>query len=375
VSERILHIITHDVPWPADFGGVMDLFYKIKALHQAGAHIHLHCFVNKRPPQHELGQYCTAVYYYPRKKYSGFSFTKPFIVNTRNSTALLQRLQQDNYPILIEGIHCSYWLHAGKLKKRTILLRLHNAEYEYYQRLAVHEKNIFKKMYFSLESRLLKKYEQQLAGLAPIAAVSSLDVQLYKQAFAAGRIFHLPVFIPYTEALGLEGCGCYCLYHGNLSVNENEEAAIWLLQEVFSKIPVPFVIAGKNPSTKLEACVHQYERSCLVANPTDKELHDLIAKAQVNVLPSFNNTGVKLKLLNALYNGRHCIVNKAGVAGSGLESICTIIDNDADSFKTAIQYLYTTPYTVGMNEVRNSVLQQLYCNQKNTEKLVEIFWS
>ena len=26
----------HDVPWPADFGGVVDLFYKLKWLHAAG---------------------------------------------------------------------------------------------------------------------------------------------------------------------------------------------------------------------------------------------------------------------------------------------------------------------------------------------------
>jgi hypothetical protein len=58
MMERQLHIITHDVPWPADYGGVVDLFYKIKTLHQAGIKIHLHCFVNKRPPQEELNKYC-----------------------------------------------------------------------------------------------------------------------------------------------------------------------------------------------------------------------------------------------------------------------------------------------------------------------------
>ena len=54
MGEKYLHIITHDVPWPADYGGVVDLFYKMKTLHQAGVKIHLHCFVNKRPPQDEL---------------------------------------------------------------------------------------------------------------------------------------------------------------------------------------------------------------------------------------------------------------------------------------------------------------------------------
>ena len=67
MAERHLHIITHDIPFPADFGGVIDIFYKIKSLHQNGVKIHLHCFENKRTRQIELEKYCEAVYYYERK--------------------------------------------------------------------------------------------------------------------------------------------------------------------------------------------------------------------------------------------------------------------------------------------------------------------
>jgi glycosyltransferase involved in cell wall biosynthesis len=374
MDERHLHIITHDVPWPADFGGVMDLFYKIKTLHENGVKIHLHCFVNKRKPQPELDKYCETVYYYNRKKdLLHFSFSLPFIVSTRKSAALLHNLQNDNYPILIEGIHCSYFLHSGKLTGRKTIMRLHNAEFEYYRHLALNEKDPFRKFYFERESRLLKKYENQLAKKVGIAAVSNEDVQTYQKLFNATHIFHLPVFLPYVDAVGKEGNGCFCLYHANLSINENEEAATWLLQNVFNTIDVPFVIAGKNPSQKLEFLAHQQANTCLVANPSDKELHDMIAKAQINILPSFNNTGVKLKLLNALHNGRHCIVNKAGVQGSGLDKLCTIAE-DVDDFKMAVKYLYPIPYANEENEKRQKLLLQLYNNQKNADKLIEIFW-
>ncbi len=65
--DKHLHIITHDVPYPADFGGVIDLFYKIKTLHELGIKIHLHCFTGKRTQQEELNKYCVSVKYYPRK--------------------------------------------------------------------------------------------------------------------------------------------------------------------------------------------------------------------------------------------------------------------------------------------------------------------
>lgn len=375
MAEKHLHIITHDVPWPADFGGVIDQFYKIKTLYQYGVKIHLHCFVNKRPPQDELKKYCETVSYY--KRHTGirhFSFSIPYIVSSRKNNELLKNLSKDNYPVLMEAIHSSYYLYAGELTNRIGLVRLHNAEFEYYHHLAMYEKNVFKKYYYNHESRLLKKYEKKLAGKVKIAALSVQDVEVYQHLFKANNIIHLPLFLPYLNATGKEGIGCFCLYHGNLSINENEEAAIWLLQNVFNDIKIPFVITGKNPSQKLEFLAHQQPHTCLVANPSDKELHDMIAKAQINILPSFNNTGIKLKLLNALYNGRHCLVNKAGVEGSGLNRLCAIAE-DADDFKTAIQYLYAIPYTNEENEKRQLLLQQLYNNQKNADKLIEIFWS
>lgn len=373
MTDKYLHIVTHDIPYPANFGGVIDIFYKIKTLHENGIKIILHCFENKRPRQNELDKYCESVFYYERKtSLLNFSFRLPFIVSTRKSNELLKNLQKDNYPILFEGVHSTYHVYAGNLNKRTIILRLFNAEFEYYHHLALHERNPFRKLYYLHESKLLKKYENFLSKKIPILALSGKDVELYQQNFGATNIKHLPVFLPFLKVGGQQGNGCYCLYHANLSVNENEEAALWLVQNVFNDLNIPFVIAGKNPSQKLIFLAEKNALACVVANPSDKELHDLIAKAQINILPSFNNTGIKLKLLNALYNGRHCIVNNAGVAGSGLNKACTMAE-DEDDFKTAVKYLYEMPYTREENDKRQQLLA-LYDNQKNVDRLIDIFW-
>lgn len=373
--DKQLHIVTHDVPWPADYGGVVDLFYKIKTLHSMGIAIHLHCFTQGRMPQQELDKYCATVSYYKREKnIRSFSLKIPFIVNSRKNAELLTALKNDNHPVLLEGIHCSYYLYASELGNRRVILRLHNVEFEYYRQLAKNETNLFKKAYFLLESRLLKKYEAAIANKTTIIAVSEQDVNLYKTAFGAKDIQHLPVFIPYTLATGKEGKGCFCLYHGNLSINENENAALWLLENVFTRTGLPLVIAGKGPSKKLEHAVHLQKNTCLVANPSDKEMQDLIAKAQINILPSFNNTGVKLKLLNALFNGRFCLVNPKGAEGSGLETACSIA-RSADEFLKAIEELYQLDFKEEEIEKRNGLLQRLYNNESNAKKLIELIWN
>ena len=375
MTEKHLHIITHDVPWPADFGGVVDLFFKIKTLSEAGIKIHLHCFVNQRPPQEELNKYCYSVHYYQRKPLlSSISLSIPLIVNSRKSGLLEDNLLKDNHPILIEGIHCCSPVLNNQFNGRLILLRLHNVEFEYYNHLARLERNLFKKTYFKIESTLLKKLEKKMAAMLPIIAVSEKDVALYQQQFHTNRISYLPVFIPYTELKSLSGKGCFCLYHGNLSINENEQAAIWLLENVFHEIKIPFVIAGRNPSEKLTQLAHQQNNTCLVANPGDKEMQDLIGKAQINILPSLNNTGVKLKLLNALFNGRHCLVNDAGVAGSGLNDLCHIA-NGAEAFKQAVTNLYEQPFNNDQLLKRQNILLDTYNNNKTAEKLIQMIFN
>jgi glycosyltransferase involved in cell wall biosynthesis len=369
--DKHLHIITLDVPWPADYGGVVDLFYKIVSLHKAGVKIHLHCFTAGRAPQDILLNYCVSVNYYSRKKMPGaLSAGLPYIVSSRINKELLQNLQKDDYPVLMEGVHCTYYLYNGALKNRKVFVRLHNVEYNYYRKLASHESNVFKKLYFYTESILLKRYEKKIATKATFWPVSIGDTELYKKEFGANKIDFLPVFVPWSEVLTHDKTkGHFCLYHGNLAVNENEKAAEWLLKEVFNDIDIPLVIAGKNPSPHLEKLAHVNKNTCLVSNLADKEMQDLIKKAQVNILPSLNNTGVKLKLLNALYNGRYCLVNDAASKGVAIDNLCHIA-NDAASFKKMAIELYSKPYENETSEERQEVLNASYNNDKNAQQLI-----
>ena len=42
LPKKHLHIISFDVPFPADYGGVIDVFYKLKAFASEGVKIHLY---------------------------------------------------------------------------------------------------------------------------------------------------------------------------------------------------------------------------------------------------------------------------------------------------------------------------------------------
>lgn len=375
--KKQLHIVCLDTPWPADYGGAIDMMNRIITMKKAEVAIHLHYFsYNERGIPNELNQYCESIHVYKRKKKHNAFFSKlPYIVSSRINEDLVINLQKDNYPILLEGLHCTGILPHINLKERKVVVRMHNEESTYYKELAKAESSFFKKIYFQRESRLIKKYNHQLPNECVYACVSSEDIQQLKKEYHLKNVIAIPTFPSWQQVTSNEGLGSICLYHGNLSVSENEEAAIWLLKNVFSKINKPFVIAGKKPSARLEKLAHIYPHTCLVANPTDSELNDLIRKAQINILPSFNknSTGIKLKLLHALFEGRHCLVNEQMVLGTGLETACHIAGN-ANGFASIIMQLYNQTFTNEEILLRRKILETQFNNQKNNDLLSPYLW-
>ncbi len=374
MEDRKLHIVCHDVPYPPDYGGVFDLYYKILTLHEAGIKIRLHCFTSERDEQPILKTFCEQVFYYPRRiGHKGISHQLPYIVCSRSSPELLERLLQDEFPILLEGVHCTYLTQDDRFAKRKILLRLHNVESVYYRQLANCSSSWFKKLYYLRESAVLRRYERRIASSWPLLAVTQHDADMAAVSYQSKNITVIPVFLPYQHIESPQGTGCYCLYHGNLSVDENEKAVIWLLENVFNELTVPFLVAGKNPGPKLRRAVARFKNCCMVSDPSDQELKDIISKAQLHVIPSFNCTGVKLKLLNALFNGRHCVVNHMAVQGTGLGEICHLAEG-AKEFRMVIENLYDRPFTFLDLQNRREKLLNQYDNHQTARRLIEQIW-
>ncbi|MBL7883372.1 MAG: glycosyltransferase [Bacteroidia bacterium] len=371
MSEKHLHIISFDVPYPANYGGVIDVYYKIKALHAAGIKIHLHCFEYGRAEARTLESICEKVHYYKRKMSKALLLNSlPFVAVTRSSEKLVENLLRDNYPVLFEGLHCCFHLNDARLSNRTKIVRSHNIEHDYYYNLESIEKSIFKKIYFGIEAKKLKRFESVYKYASAVIAISPADTKQLSERYE--NVYHITAFHANENVSIEEGRGNFCLYHGNLEVGENNEAALYLVNEVFSKIKVPLIIAGKKPSTILKNAIANCSNIELKANISTQEIDELIKNAHINVLPTFQATGIKLKLLAALFNGRHCLVNSAMVSNTGLESLCIIKDN-AEEMAKEIERLYDEPFDINETQKREGVLLSNFSNKKSAEQLIQLF--
>jgi hypothetical protein len=373
LTEKHLHIISFDVPFPADYGGVIDVFFKIKALHAQGLKVHLHCYHYGRKEAQELDEFCEEVFYYPRNMNRTLLIhPMPFIVVSRQQDALLGNLLKDDYPILFEGKHTTYYIDHPDLANRRKFVRTHNVEEDYYRGLAKSEKNPLKQWYYRKESKKLAIHRPRLTNAEHIFCISQRDTERFGEVNESCSF--VPPFHANDEPVYVGEKEPYCLYHGNLAVAENIDAAMFLIKEVFVTKDIPLVIFGSGAPKRLIKEVSKHSMVSLEKGG-QLELEMLVRKAQLQVLPTFQSTGMKLKLLYSLFNGGHILVTPQMVIGTGAEHLVTVAE-DVASFNKEVSLLMNTPFSKAAFLERKNQLNKLFSNEKQAKHIVErIFYS
>ncbi len=365
-----LNIICFDVPCPADYGGAIEEFYKIKALYQLGVKIHLHCFVyGDRNEQNELDKYCEKIYYYKRERSIKDIFSNlPFIVKSRMKDDLLANLLSNDYPILFDATHTTGFLNHPKLKDRKKIVRLHNIEWIYYRILLSQAVSLKEKIFFYQEYKKLKEYDKQLIHADVLSCLSQTDYEYYQEKFPDKKVSLDYVFHENNNINSIPGKGDYILYHGNLSLSDNYNLIIQLLSNDLKNCTYKIILAGKNPHTTLQKFVKGKNNIELIANPTDDILNGLMKKAHICLAMAANPSGVKLKLINSLFNARFVISNEAALTGSGLDSLVYIAEEN--DLPDLIDKLMLKEFKQEEIDERNSLLSEKYNNLNNARQII-----
>ncbi|MFM2157456.1 MAG: hypothetical protein RL516_2205, partial [Bacteroidota bacterium] len=161
----------------------------------------------------------------------------------------------------------------------------------------------------------------------------------------------------------------YVLYHGNLNVAENIAAVDYLINNVFTDNTIKYIIAGSDNGYNLNYKSTNNIR--FIKNPSFEEITDLIANARVIAIPTFQSTGIKLKLIDSLYKGQYVIVNEAMIEGFPVPEL-TLPAKNAEEMKKLISDKLKNRFTI---EERNKRIQELnlhFDNKVNAARINEI---
>ena len=364
-----MHIICFDIPFPPSYGGVIPVFYRIKALSQLGVHIILHCFYKgQKGDTAPLEAMCEKVYYYPRRTtiLQQLSF-RPYGVKSREDKRLLEHLLQDDAPIFFEGlVSCGLMSHP-LLRHRGKYFRECNVEHDYYHALARATSCWWKKLHLHIEAERLRWFEHTIRHAQAIFTLAHQDERHFKATYPSVPSIYFPCFHGHTEIIPpTHSSKPYILYNGNLAISENHKAAMYILQHIAPYVPHPFIIAGNKPSLELQREAALHSNVTLIASPDEPTMQDLIRNARIHLLITFQGTGIKLKLLNVLFTQAHVVVNPLMVEGTELHELCAIGSDDEQLIRLCTELFDATPTQAQLDE-RLHQLQQTYNDAKSAQ--------
>ena len=274
-------------------------------------------------------------------------------------------------PILIDGIQCAYWMNHDDFRDQKLIFRANNVEHEYYEGLANWERNPFKKIYLKREARKLRAYEGVLKDVDTILSVAKMDVPHFSQY---ANTIHLPPFFNDTAeshfAPSDDGAEKFVLFQGNLSVKENEHAAKHITENIAPLSKENFVIAGLHPSKFLKKIIDLQPNVKLIDSPSHEVMNGLIRDAHVNLLMTFQQTGIKLKLLHALQSGKHIIINSKMDDSGIFGQMCEVIDS-SNKIAAKISELMSIGYSQEMKDSRDEKFSAIYSNKLNARKIMQ----
>ena len=365
MHQKEIQILTFNNPFPANYGGVIDVFYKIKALHQLGIKIHLHAFYDDRSDIKELKNYCETINIYKRKK----SILKhlsllPFAINSRTSKVLVERLKSKSAPIFFESIKSVYPLINTNFSQAAAI-RCHNIEHLYTYGLFKSEKNWLKKLAFYFEGQKLKQIQKVFEKADFIFTISNHEQDYFSSNFKTTTQL-LPVFHGHSKIKSQPGFGKYALYHGDLSIADNIKSA-QLIISVFKDLEHQLIIASSTFPKVIKNAIENSKNIKFELIENDEQLSQLIQNAHINTLYSFQQSGTKLKVFNALFNGRHCIVNSNMVDDKSILNICNVSETKL-GYEKAVTKLFNQPFE--LTNTRIEILKK-YDDIENAKIIVE----
>lgn len=351
--KKIL-FLTPQLPYPADAGGFIKSFKLIEYLSQKhdvdyasllkdDNATYLNEFKNKVALQNFYTVDCSIPRSIKNIIFSNIQL-KPISFYRNYSKKLAKLLQPiwQNYDIIFVD-HVDMFQYIPKAYFSKTILHQHNAEFVMWERVAKLSNFGFKKLALLLQAKLLKRLEVKYCNAAKLILASPNDeLELQK----AG-VMHQHFFETYhlgddklleEKPLEFNPSSKNLLYVGTLTWEANIDGLLWFLENVWSSITakdnaITLTIVGKNPDVRLL----KYKNQNVIFKGFVEDLEPEFQNAKLFIVPLRFGSGIKVKVVSAMYRGLPCITTSIGAEGLQVENgKHLLIAEDKEAFSQAI---------------------------------------
>ncbi len=260
------------------------------------------------------------------KSYLASSTLNVYRNATRKMGDAVNAWSRDAEIIFIDHYEMGQYVPAGFRGK--VILHEHNAEYVMWKRLAEIESNPLKRLILNLEARRIGRTEIKYIERSDKTLAAPNDRDELVKIGASLAKFETTYHLGEDEMLSWPNVAFHetdenILFVGTLTWEANIDGLLWWFEEVWPKVKaqnnrVSLTIIGKNPDHRILEATRGDARVKIAGFVED--LRPYYDKGRVFIVPLRFGSGIKVKLLNAMYRGIPTVTTSIGTEGLELES-------------------------------------------------------
>ena len=280
---------------------------------------------------------------------SGKSYNVSRFYDRKIAGTIGDRLKSKKYDaVILESIFSAvYYREIRKSFDGPILLRSHNVEYQIWELRAKWEENkVVKRMLESLAQRL-KRFENYIwRSVDGILSISEADSNAIK-SYCDTPVYTIPMGIVVPENPVIHRTEEPLFYHiGSMNWQPNVHGLKWLFEDAWPRAleahpQAEFHLAGVDTPKWFE---HKQEIN-VISHGFVESATDFMNKYDVMVVPLFEGSGIRIKILEAMALGKTVISTRLGAQGipvTDRENI--LLAEDTKEFTAALEYIMNEPH-------------------------------
>ena len=208
--------------------------------------------------------------------------------------------------------------------KTPVVLFEHNVEFMIWKRLAAQERSWFKRALLEIEWRKLRRYEGRACERANLTiAVSEEDRAMLAPLAGNSPVASVPTGVDtdYFTPNPAREVPNRLVFSGAMDWHPNEDAMAHFVDEILPRIrarvpDVTLTIIGRNPSARVKALANQ---PGVTVTGTVADVRTHVAEGSLYVVPLRVGGGTRLKILEALSQGKPVLSTTIGAEGLALD--------------------------------------------------------
>lgn len=347
-----------ELPLPANSGGRLYMWKRLKYLRSQKHNIYLFCFkeMNELIHQDEYDRYFAEAHFYNRRSNFLSLFANPFIplvVNSKTNPNIKMDIQQLIQKVKIDLIiidiphlirNCT---HVKNIPK---ILTMHNIEHLVYKRICHKSDNVFLKAIYFVEYLKMVYFEWILyrsSEMQGYVFISPADRRYFATHYGEARSITIPPDVELDDAFRKMPAPNTIVFTGRIDYEPNVQGILWFAKKVLpliiKKVPnARFYIVGRSPTEKIKT-LHDGERIIVTGEVEDTTPY--FQMASVVVVPLLSGGGIKVKLLEAL--AKKCVVvsTRSGIEGTPFQDgIHLLVRDREDEFAEACISVLQNPH-------------------------------